>query len=513
MESLSKGNIIKEIYSKLANNKIKAWFIKPGDNASLWGEFYEQQNIRIGWDKVVKQILEHQNYSEIFILEELNKIYPSPSGSERQSNNKTSIFNFLQKMKIGDVVFAGLGRSKIIGLGIINSDFQFEKTKFQGYKSVRSCEWIDNFVDNPKSLPFTLAIKTVTDISKDATKILDSIYSNSPQNPMPNFPLNLILYGPPGTGKTYSVKEKAVKIIKPDYPGDINEKFKELKEAGQIEFVTFHQAFAYEEFIEGLSAETKEGQISYKIKDGIFKRMAKEATISLYQEFVNKSVKTDFSFNNFYDTFLAYLLKNNTDSSYVFETISRSKLKLEKINENKNLLIRYEQNWQKTGEGGSLFTVYKNNLEKLFQSNQSPKQAEGKLKQTISQYFSTGQPSLYWAVWDRMIDFYEKEYNDVDLSDDLPDYKTIIGEIHKHNTTKKTDLKNYVLIIDEINRANISKVFGELITLLEDTKRLGADDEHTVRLPYSQDTFGVPKNLYLIGTMNTADRSIALLDI
>lgn len=195
-------------------------------------------------------------------------------------------------------------------------------------------------------------------------------------------PLNQILYGPPGTGKTYQTIDKALEILgfsKKDQQDLDYDKIKteceslkillnnnsqdrayakvlfdHFKEEGQIAFITFHQSFSYEEFVEGIKPNTDNPEnMIYKIQGGIFKKLCKKA---------------------------------------------------------------------------------------------------------------------------------------------------------------KDSNEPYILIIDEINRGNISKILGELITLIEPSKRIGENEALEVTLPYSQESFGVPNNLYIIGTMNTADRSIALLD-
>ncbi len=325
---------------------------------------------------------------------------------------------------------------------------------------------------------------------------------------MSNTPLNQILYGPPGTGKTYNSVIKALEIIEPevieqfkadgeeykDYKNELLPKYNELKKAGQIEFVTFHQSYGYEEFVEGIKPIPvgKKGneagsEMIYDVVDGVFKKICNKAT------------------------------KNYEDSLLTIEQFDELQNYKNRFSSFLDSAIENQQKFRKTQGGVFYITGYDDDIITLFSedskfSNGSIQLQYNELEQILKYYIlhssdfssSREQGRLVFGIKHaRQRDTYYYNLLKVFLAE----------ESVKDKDTKniKPTSKNYVLIIDEINRGNISKIFGELITLIEQSKRAGNAEAMTVTLPYS-DQFSVPKNLYIIGTMNTADRSIALMD-
>lgn len=340
---------------------------------------------------------------------------------------------------------------------------------------------------------------------------------------------NTILYGPPGTGKTYNTVMYAVAIIENKKLEDIKrenytkviDRYNKYKEDGVIEFTTFHQSYGYEEFIEGIkpvihSDEEDETDIQYEVVPGLFKKFCDIAGKPILRK-----EKCDIGINES-PTIWKISLEGSGENSTRTECMR-----------NNHIRIGYDEygreitNLSKGDAGRNILNYFINDMSigdivmSCYDCNTVDAigvvTGEYEWHDEYAEYKRLRKVNwIVKGIKENII----KINNGSRLSNptvyklrmDLSDVMEIIEKYSNNTIEVEEKKKNHIFIIDEINRGNISKIFGELITLIEPTKRIGQAEGQKVKLPYSQKLFGVPNNVYLIGTMNTADRSIATID-
>lgn len=356
-------------------------------------------------------------------------------------------------------------------------------------------------------------------------------------------PTNLILYGPPGTGKTYRTMAKSVELcgeVPAAERSELRHQYDRLRKEKRIEFVTFHQNFAYEEFVEGLRPETARGEteginagFELKPKLGIFRNVcqlaeaAADAAVGgkpfdldgrrVFKMSLGRAGIEDHIFQDAIDNGYAVLGWGGDIDWTPYESYEAIHERWNEdhpgTNGNDANIIQTSRFRADMEEGDIIVVTHGNKLIRAIGVVTGPYRFEPGdtrdynhrrdvdwlkvFREPIDHAVIYDVPFIQWSCYLLK----EQHLNRSALANLLPG-----------TGGPAEPPKQYVLVIDEINRANISKVFGELITLIEPDKRLGMDEQLKVRLPYSEDEFGVPANLHIIGTMNTADRSIALLD-
>ena len=353
--------------------------------------------------------------------------------------------------------------------------------------------------------------------------------------PSKHVTLNTILYGPPGTGKTFSTVDLALSILEPNAtsrPGSIQA----LKQAypGQVEFVTFHQSFSYEDFVEGIQAKTDGEKISYEVVDGVFKQICQtavskvESATSENISLTNRKVWKMSLGNTLQDEDFIYeeclendyvLLGWGYDFDFsgldnrlkIHEKMSKS---LGEKLDNNNYAVTSVNVFKNIMQTGDLIVVSDGNskfraiaeVTGEYEFLEDDSRSGFKQKRNVK-WLRTFSPSL---PANRIFDKSLSQMTIYQLKPGTLNVDRFQSLLSKHEPSDKP--KPHVLIIDEINRGNISRILGELITLIEPSKRSGNPEAIEVTLPYSKTPFSVPNNLYIIGTMNTADRSLALMD-
>lgn len=442
------------------------------------------------WDET-GDLTKHNSRKEItnLLIENVRIYKPETMNSKRPRHSVTYLYKMVNEASVDDIVFClnKKGREyKVVGKGYVNHTYYFDDSiPHCGHRLGVTWERCDVPLDDIaagtyklseifrfmdiKGLPLGNALMKAFSLSSSTNTFTTVLNITNKKSTMEEIELlkekkQIILQGAPGTGKTYKTASIAVGMCNPAFTDfddhrKVMEEYDRFLAEGQIAFCTFHQSMDYEDFVEGLKPEVKGNAVEYNVENGIFKTICEKA-----QTKENADIVTCI------DKYLQ-TIKGYENRKTIPTVTGKSELFVWWTDGNDTISTRSVLSKSEKGE----------------QYSPSPLNIEKVKLQALGEGVENNWRHYAQAV----INAVKKEYN---LENQVSD-------------------KPYVLIIDEINRGNVSKIFGELITLLEADKRCGGGSHHiSLKLPYSKEDFSVPFNLYIIGTMNTTDRSTGTID-
>ncbi len=459
-------NIILQKLTPSQENK-KYWLYSPGEGAYKWDEFFDEGIMALGWDEL-ENLNEYANRDEI-----RNGIIEAYGGEGSKKNVVSANDDFLNKMSIGDVIIVKKGLYQLLGYGVVESDYYHDETR-NDYLHCRKVNWKKkgNWAAN-----HTLVLKTLTEVTNYKSpnnmelpyyeylmKQMDmTLKSNQKYIDLLTYKKQIILQGPPGTGKT-----RVAKLIAKELLGN-----SELEKNEQFNLIQFHPSYTYEDFVRGIVAKPNpDGDgIIYDAENKTIGEFAKKALVN-YKAATIDSERVELSLSDF--------------TNHIIEVIGEQ----EKFQLSDKVYIYYVDDKRFKYKGNN-WSAHPNGLNMNFSEIQKIIDLGLTTRQEINKSTSLNALTRQHATYYQRI---------IELFD-------IFKVNNKVSSNEKKILKKYVLVIDEINRANLSSVLGELIYALE---YRGKEVESMYDVDGKE--LVLPTNLYIIGTMNTADRSVGHID-